>query len=90
MKTINMTTIRLTGGSLGRDQIRFCCDYTDAAAPICVDYCEGDGWQQTQFQTADAQHCDRGFEAIAKELAARAVELPPEEFSCEVEVIDAE
>lgn len=82
-----MRTIRLFGGDLGREEIKVRCDLVQASAPIQIDYCEGSGWQSTQYQCADVSHRVEGMADKAKLLAARAVEMPSEEFSCDWEEV---
>lgn len=83
--TANYTgrTIRLFDGDLGNEVMLVRCNLTEASSPVEVDYCEGDGWQGTQYQCADARHYLSGLIEIAKRLAARAVEVPEDEFDCE-------
>jgi hypothetical protein len=67
------TTIRLTGGCLGSDTMEVRCDLSRPESPVQVDYHEGDGWQPTQFQSAEAQGRVSALVAIARGLAAYAV-----------------
>lgn len=84
-----MTTVTLTGGDLGEEKMMIRCDLSQACSPVQVDYCNGDenGFESTQYQCADAKHTD-GLIEIGKILAARAVEVPYENFSCDVESDD--
>jgi hypothetical protein len=81
------TTIRLSGGDLGSEQMMVRCNLSDASAPVEVDYCEGEGWQGTEWQCANTSHRTSGLIDIAKQLAAAAVLIPEEEFECDAEVI---
>ncbi len=81
-----MTTIKLSGGDLGGETMLVRCNLTEASAPIEVDYCEGEGWQPTQWQCANAAHRTSGLIAIGKQLAAQAVEMLESEFACEAQV----
>ena len=85
---LTMTTIRLFGGDLGGEQMLVRCDLSRAEAPVQVNYCNGDGegFVGTQYQCADARHTVDGLEAIAMELAARACEMPADEFNCDAAV----
>ena len=79
-----MTTIILTGGDLGRGKMMVRCNLAEASAPIEADYCTGDGFVGTQYQCADTSHRTSGLIRIGKQLAAVAVEVPAEKFSCDV------
>lgn len=79
-----MTTLKLTGGDLGGERMMVRCNLTDAAAPVQVDYCEGDGWQSTRFQAADCKHRPSGLADVAKIIAAEAVEMGSE-FDCDID-----
>lgn len=83
-----MTTIKLTGGSFGSDEMFVRCDLVRASAPIQVDYDNGEGWQPTQYECADAKHGIAGLEKIARTLGASAVEEPETEFECDIIEID--
>ena len=80
-----MTTIRFFDGDLGGEQMLVRCNLAEASAPVEVDYCTGDGWQPTQYQCADARHTNAGLIEIGEILAAQAVEIPTDKFSCESE-----
>jgi hypothetical protein len=84
-----MTTIKLSGGDLGTETMMVRADLRQASAMIEVDYGTGDGWERSQFQTADARHTVSGLIDVAKTLAARAVEMTTEEFECQSEQITA-
>ena len=72
---MNMTTtIKLTGGILGNEKMMVRCQLANAAAPVEVDYCEGSGWQHTQYQAGDARHTTEGLAKIGIELAQSAVQ----------------
>ena len=79
-----MTTIKLSGGDLGSETMAVRCNLAEATSPVEVNYHEGDGWQHTQYQCADARHRTSGLIDIAMPLAAAAVEMPADEFSCDV------
>lgn len=79
------TTIKLTGGDLGREKMMVRCRLANASSPVEVDYCDGDGWVCCQYQCADARHSKAGLIELGKELAARAVEMPTDEFDCDAE-----
>ncbi len=81
------TTIKLSDGDLGNEQILVRCDLSEASAPVWVDYCEGEGWSRTQYQCADTNHRTSGLIDIGLILAARAVELADDEFDCIAEDI---
>lgn len=82
-----MTTLKLTGGDLGREKMMVRANLSEASSPVQVDYCEGHGWEGTQWQTADCRHRASGLMRIAKLLAARAVEMDSGEFDCDVDVV---
>jgi hypothetical protein len=48
----------------------------------------GQHWESTQFQCADCRHYTSGLIEVGKQLAAQAVEMREDEFSCEAEEID--
>lgn len=80
-----MTIVKLSGGDLGGETMRVRCDLTRAESPVQVDYdCDGN-WTPTQWQCADARHSVAGLTAIAERLAAEAVQVPEDDFSCESE-----
>lgn len=79
------TTIKLSGGDLGLESMLVRCNLSEASAPVQVDYCEGSGWESTQYQCADCRHRTSGLIARGKELAASAVELPDGDFACDSE-----
>jgi hypothetical protein len=87
-----MTTIKLSGGDLGREIMMLVrCNLVEASAPVEVDYCVGNGWEPTQYQCADTRHTTSGLIAVGKSLAADAVEASETEFDCDVaEVEDVE
>lgn len=80
-----MTTIKLYGGDLGNETMLVRCNLSEASAPVQANYMtgEGDGWKSTQYQCADCRHTTAGLVEIGKTLAARAVEMPEDEFGCE-------
>lgn len=82
-----MTTIQLSGGDLGGETMMARCNLAEASAPVQVDYGNGDGWESTQYQTADARHTVDGLTVIGKHLAARAVEVPESDFRCDAEEV---
>lgn len=79
------TTIRLRDGDLGGETMRVRCNLAETSAPVQVDYCEGDGWEPTQYQCADCRHYVSGLIEIGQRLAAQAVEMPIDDFACEAE-----
>lgn len=85
-----MTTIKLSGGNLGRETMMIRCDLSQASAPIQVNYMN-DGkdspWQGTQYQCADARHATSGLINLGKRLAAEAVQEPEDEFDCDAEEV---
>lgn len=83
-----MTTIKLSDGDLGNETMLVRCNLVEASSPVEVDYCEGSGWQATQYQCAETRHRPSGLAAIGKILAARAVEVPVDEFACEWEEVE--
>lgn len=82
-----MTTIKLSGGDLGNENMMARCNLTEASAPVEADYMEGGGWVSTPYQCADTRHTVSGLIDCAKKLAARALEIPIDEFDCEAEEI---
>lgn len=82
MKT---TTIKLTNGCLGSETMKVRCQLANAASPVEVDYCTGEGWQPTQYQCADARHTAKGLAAIGQSLAEIACE---EKGQCDWTEID--
>jgi hypothetical protein len=87
-----MTTIKLSGGDMGGDTMLVRCNLAQAAAPVQVDYCvdgEEQQWSHTQYQCADARHTTNGLIAIARELAAHAMEHQGDAFECDAQEITA-
>lgn len=82
------TTIKLSGGDLGSEKMYVRCDLTRAEKPVEVDYCEGSGWESTQWQCASCSHRTSGLIAIGKELAAQAVQMDEAEFSCDARIVE--
>ena len=64
------------------------CNLVEASAPVEVDYCEGSGWQPTQWQAAHCGHRAAGLATIGKQLAAAAVEMTEDAFNCEWEEVE--
>jgi hypothetical protein len=87
--TQTMTTIKLFGGDLGNEEMMIRCDLSEASSPVQVDYRNEiqDVWKSTQYQAADVRHRTKGLIAIGKQLAAEAVEMPEDEFTCEAEEV---
>lgn len=85
-----MTTIKLFGGDLGSEIMLVRCNLVEASSPVQVDYQndDGEGWVGTQYQCADCRHRDSELIKIGKSLAARAVEVPCEEFDCDWEEVE--
>lgn len=79
------TTYKLFGGDLGSEKMFVRCDLSQASAPVQVNYDEGSGWDSTQYQCADCRHTNSGLVRIGKLLAADAIQVSQEEFTCEVE-----
>lgn len=71
---MNVTTIKLSGGILGGETMLVRCQLANAAAPVEVDYCMGEGWGPTQYQAGDARHTTSGLAKIGIELAESAVQ----------------
>ena len=81
------TTIKLTGGVLGPMEMKVRCNLSRAESPVQVDYCEGGGWQGTQYQCADARHRNEELAEIGQKLACEAVqEAYADETRCEWEI----
>jgi hypothetical protein len=87
-KDETMTTIKLTGGDLGREVVFVRAILTNAASNVMVDYCEGAGWEATQYQVAETRHRTSGLAKVGKWLAAKAVGCDTDEFECDWEEID--
>ena len=86
-----MKTIRLTGGVLGPMEMKVRCDLARAESSVQVDYCEGSGWQGTQYQCADARHRTEGLAELAQKLACDAVQEPySDETRCDCEDVQEE
>jgi uncharacterized protein YraI len=81
------TTIKLFDGDLGSETMLVRCNLSQASAPVEVDYQTGSGWESTQYQCADTRHRTSGLIEIGKTLAAHAVEVPVDEFSCDSEEV---
>ncbi len=79
-----MATVRVSGGDMGSEEILVRCDLRNASATVEVDYRNGEGWQPTQYQCADCRHTVDGLEAIARSIAASAVEIPLQRFTATV------
>lgn len=71
-----MTTIKLSGGDLGRKVLLVRCNLLHAASPVEAKYSAEGGWETTQYQCADTRHRNSGLADIGRELAAKALELP--------------
>lgn len=82
-----MTTLKLSGGDLGGETLHVRCDLSQASAPVEIAVCQE--WTPTQYQCADTRHTVDGLASIAKEIAAREVEIPSGEFSCDWEQVEA-
>lgn len=84
-----MTTIKLTGGDLGNERMLVRCNLTEASAPVEVNYCtdRNSDFTGTQYQCADTSHRTSGLIEIGNQLAAKAVEIPTEEFDCDAEEV---
>lgn len=82
------TTIKVTGGDMGCEELLVRCNLSEASAPVEMDYCTGRGWRGTQYQCADARHTVAGLGKIAKRLAAAAVEMSEDEFSANCEEVE--
>lgn len=80
---MSATTIILKGGDLGLERMMVRCDLTRAEAPVEVDYCEGYGWQPTQWQCASTCHRTSGLADIGMGLAAAAVQMDRDDFDCD-------
>lgn len=78
--------LKYTGGSLGSECFRIKCDLSRAESTVMADYCQGSGWQSTQYQAADCHHYAKGLERIAFELLAVALEVPFEELTAYGEI----
>ena len=88
--TKNATVVKLSGGDLGNEIMFIRCNLSEASAPIQVDY-HNDGveeWCGCQFQCADTRHTVRGLIERGKFLAAYAVEVNPDDFGCDAEVVE--
>ena len=83
-----MRTIKLSGGDMGNETMMVRCNLSEASAPVEVDYCEGFGWQPTQWQCSHCAHRVRGLIEIGKQLAAQAMEMPEDGFACNAEEVD--
>lgn len=83
-----MTTIKLSGGGLGLETMMVRCNLSEASAPVQADYGNGRGWVGTQYQCADTGHRMSGLIEIAKILAARACEIPSDEFTCDAAEVE--
>ncbi len=83
-----MTTIKLTGGDLGRETVLVRADLQQAGGVVEVDYCEGSGWQATQYQVGETRHRVAGLITVGRWLAARAVEMASDDFRCDGVEID--
>ena len=83
-----LTTIKLSSGDLGQESMHVRCDLTQAAAPVMVNYRseQNSDWEHTQYQCADTRHTIKGLISIGQRLAASAVEINYDDFSCEIEV----
>ena len=82
---MNTTTVKLSGGILGSETMLVRCQLANAAAPVEVDYCMGDGWKPTQYQAADARHYASGLAKVGMELAQVAVQ---EQGTCDWEEVE--
>ena len=81
------TKVKLFDGDMGSEDLRLRCDLSEASAPVEVDYCTGDGWESTQYQCADTRHTTAGLIRLGEILAAKALEIPVDKFSCEAEEV---
>ena len=83
-----MTTIKLTGGDLGRETVLVRADLRQAGGVVEVDYREGSGWQGTQYQVGETRHRVAGLITVGRWLAADAVGMTSDDFSCDGIEID--
>jgi len=75
-------------GDLGHERLLVRANLLEAAAPIEVNNCDGEGWHSTQFQTADVRHRTDRLIELAHDLAAEACEMHEDEFSCDIDDTD--
>lgn len=80
------TTIKLHDGDIGDgEQILVRCELSNPASPIEVDFCEGEGWTDTQYQSEVTARRYVGLVTVAKKIASDSLQIA--KFSCEVEHI---
>lgn len=85
------TTLKLDGGDLGDEVVLIRCDLRDASAPVEINYCEGNGWEPTQYQCADCCHSSARLADLGKELAAAAVRHDDDRpFDCDASELEEE
>jgi len=71
------------------ESIKMKTNLSEASAPIMVDFCAGNGWEYTQYQTADASHSVSQAVGLVSELAWTSQDLADLDWDdVEVEVIE--
>lgn len=85
-----MTTIKICGGDMGSETMLVRCNLAEASAPVEANYqSELDSdYGPTQYQCADTRHSSAGLADIGRRLAARACEMPIDDFCCDWEEVD--
>lgn len=56
------------------------CDFTQAAAPVTIDYRMGNGWESTPYQCADCSHSSERLSDLGIKLLAEACECTVEQL----------
>jgi len=79
-----MTTIRIHSTDLNID-VKAKCDLRQASSPILIDW-HGNGFEQTQFQCADVNHCRGDFARLVCDQIADSIEMNRNELFDEVEI----
>lgn len=68
------TVLKLTGGDLGPSGVAMIrCDLAEASSPVEIDWCEGNGWESTQWQCASTRHTVAGLAEIAEILCGESI-----------------
>lgn len=75
-----MHTVYLFDGDLGGDEMLVRTDLSDPTAPIEVNHCDGEGWQSSGHQSAEAMGREWRLREVAILLAAEACQCDHAQF----------
>lgn len=69
----NQTVLRLFGGDLGNSEARIRCNLAEASTIVEVDWCEGEGWQETQYNCDLVGRTVEGLVALAEGICGESI-----------------